>query len=365
MNRPMNPGINRNQPRNTAPTTWESKVRGLLLGLALGDAIGSRRSDIPAQGALEAGAATELAAWTAEGLLRTATRYGGYVVGNPTGVLTHAYQRWAHLRGAAPHIDHWHPILELDDVATRGWLIDVPAMANERGSSPATLEALTLDRPASSAGCQALLRSLPIAAFHRQATLEALDDFASAAASLTHDDGMRNAPTGFAVRLAAACLTSGDFQRAFDATIGDGVPGGIDRGIDQLIDDGTAQPCVPQLLERLAPDKTATSALVGGIYVALSFPDLDTVEEALEFAGWAPDGDSVAAVAGALLGAVHGYEALPTRLCQRLELGWVMDTLARDLARQTTENQAGEGWKGDGFGPDPIDPWWDTMYPGV
>ena len=90
--------------------------------------------------------------------------------------------------------------------------------------------------------------------------------------------------------------------------------------------------------------------MAGGIYVALSFPDLDTVDEALEFAGWAPDGDSVAAVAGALLGAVHGYEALPTALCARLELGWVMDTLARDLARQTTENQAGDGWKGDGCG---------------
>ena len=73
----------------------------------------------------------------------------------------------------------------------------------------------------------------------------------------------------------------------------------------------------PQTLERLAPDKTGLSALTGGIYVAMSFPDVDTVGEALEFAGWAPDGDSVAAVAGALLGAVHGYEALPTRLDQQ------------------------------------------------
>ena len=176
---------------------------------------------------------------------------------------------------------------------------------------------------------------------------------------------MRNAPTGFAVSLAAACLQSDSFQRAFDTTIGDGVPAGVDPLVERLIDEGMAQPCVPQLLERLAPDKTASSAMAGGIYVALSFPDLDTIDEALEFAGWAPDGDSVAAVAGALLGAVHGYEALPTALCARLELGWVMDTLARDLARQTTENQAGDGWKGDGYGPDPIDPWWDTKYPGV
>ena len=74
---------------------------------------------------------------------------------------------------------------------------------------------------------------------------------------------------------------------------------------------GMSAPCVPQTLERLAPDKTSASALAGGIYVALSFPEPDAVADALEFAGWAPDGDSVAAVAGAFLGAVHGYEALP------------------------------------------------------
>ena len=336
-----------------------------MLGLALGDAIGSRRSDIPADGMLDGGAATQLAAWTAEGLLRTATRYGGYVVGNPTDVLGHAYQRWALLRGARPSAAQWGPVIELSDVATRGWLIDVPAMAQVRGSSPATMKAITQGRAVSSAGCQALLRSFPIAAFLRGTSLAGLDDFARVAASITHDDGVNNAPTGFAVRLAAACLQSDSFQRAFDTTIGDGVPGDFDRLVELLIDDGMAQPCVPQLLERLAPNKTASAALAGGIYVALSFPDLDTIDEALEFAGWAPDGDSVAAVAGALLGAVHGYEALPTALCVRLELGWVMDTLARDLAKQTTENQAGDGWKGDGYGPDPIDPWWDTKYPGV
>lgn len=78
----------------------------------------------------------------------------------------------------------------------------------------------------------------------------------------------------------------------------------------------------------------------------------------------APDGDSVAAVAGALLGALHGLEALPVALISRLELGWVVDALARDLALQVRENQAGDGWKGDGY-EEPLDPWWDTKYPGV
>jgi hypothetical protein len=36
-------------------------------------------------------------------------------------------------------------------------------------------------------------------------------------------------------------------------------------------------------------------------------------------------------VTGALLGAVHGYVALPVDLLSRRELTWVLDTLARDL----------------------------------
>ncbi|TIC86703.1 hypothetical protein E8D34_10645 [Nocardioides sp. GY 10113] len=360
----MTTATNRQSGRNDAPVTWESKVRGLMLGLALGDAIGSRRSDVPEAGTLTAGAATQLAAWTAEGLLRTATRYGGYVVGNPLDVVRHAYQRWLLTRGGVGRGDHWNPVIELDGTATRGWLLDVPAMAAPRGSSPATEKALTSGRPTRSAGCQALLRSLPIAAFVRQGTPAGIDEFAASAASLTHDDGARNAPTGFAVRLAAACLEADGFGRAFDSTLAAGVPETIHGHVDRLVGDGMSQPCVPQLLERIAPDKTAASALAGGVYVALSFPDVDTLEEALEFAGWAPDGDSVAAVAGALLGAIHGVEALPPALRARLELGWVMDTLARDLVVQTTRNQAGDGWKGDGF-EHPVDPWWDTKYPGV
>ncbi len=71
-------------------------------------------------------------------------------------------------------------------------------------------------------------------------------------------------------------------------------------------------------------------------------------------------------MAGALLGAFHGYEALPVALTNRLEVGWVMDQLARDLARQAIENQAGAGWKSEDSDPDPpLDPWWDTRYPGV
>ncbi len=60
------------------------------------------------------------------------------------------------------------------------------------------------------------------------------------------------------------------------------------------------------LLARLAPDASAPAALLGGLYTAASFPRRDRFGAALAFASGAPDGDSVACVTGALLGAVHG-----------------------------------------------------------
>ena len=360
--------------RHDCPVTWASKVRGLMLGLALGDAIGSKRSDIPATGPLEAGAATQLAAWTAEGILRTATRYGGRVVGNPLHVLAYAYQRWALLRGGKPTAFEWNPIIEMPGTITRGWLIDVPTMSEKRGSSPSTMGAVLSGQPVESEGCQGMLRGLPVAALvgprmHDGRTaspnLGYLDHYARGVATLTHAGGRNYATGGFSVSLLAECLRSEDgLEGAFHEVAGGWLDEEIRDSITAAHVGARSTPCVPDLLARLAPNKTSISALTGGLYVALCFPERDAIADALEFAGWAPDGDSVAAVAGALLGAVHGVEALPVPLVSRLELGWVMDTLARDLALQVTTNQVGDGWKGDGF-ENPLDPYWDVRYPGV
>ncbi|MGW3248242.1 hypothetical protein [Streptomyces sp. NPDC001070] len=68
----------------------------------------------------------------------------------------------------------------------------------------------------------------------------------------------------------------------------------------------------------------------------------------LRFAATAPDGDSVACMTGALLGAAHGAQALPVDLVSRHELAWVLDTLARDLVAQFSDSPSGSeyvpGW---------------------
>ncbi|MFF4960202.1 ADP-ribosylglycohydrolase family protein [Streptomyces sp. NPDC001222] len=86
--------------------------------------------------------------------------------------------------------------------------------------------------------------------------------------------------------------------------------------------------------------------MLGGLYVATSFPNRDQVNAALRFAAGAPDSDSVACVTGALLGAAHGAEALPIDLISRHELAWVLDTLARDLVTELIDSASSDGFDG-------------------
>lgn len=354
------------------PARWSSKVRGLILGLALGDAIGSMGSDVPDRGSLPAGVATELAAWTVEGLLRTATRDGDRVLETDTNLILFAYQRWGMLRDVhARDPSGWFPVVDLGDTPTRGWLLDVPSMARRRGSSPATVAALRQAAPVPSRGCQGMLRCLPIAAYvgraaKDRAVLEQVPVYAARVAALTHShDDMRVATTA-AVEFASRCLQTNALDSVLNS-LRHGV-GPFTREVQsaagQALLAGASRPCEPDLLAALAPDRTAASALSGAVYVAASFPEADTVAEALEFAGWAPDGDSVAATAGAFLGALHGYEALPGTLLDRLDLGWVCDRLAGDLAVQVMRDQTGGGWQSP-EGSEPRDPWWRVKYPGV
>jgi ADP-ribosylglycohydrolase len=134
--------------------------------------------------------------------------------------------------------------------------------------------------------------------------------------------------------------------------------GPVPHTIGLAVSAGASAPRESGQLTRFAAEPSAVAALAGGLYVAASFPKRDAVRDALLFAASAGDGGHVATVAGALLGAAHGPDALPVSWLSRLELIWVADTLARDLVRQLTESPAGSEYA------EATDPsWWDR-YPG-
>lgn len=338
--------------------------RGLLLGLALGESVGRGLRRSPT-GSIAAGVSTQLAAFTVEGMIRASMRMTHKGICSPPHVIWNAYRRWGAGQGLAVHglLD------ELFTEAPDGWLREVPALRERRGSSPTTVTALTKsaepgspERPLNhSMGCQGLVRVLPLAVLGVTSTREAMVDLARRTTALTHGSTVGLDVTAAAVTVLLGCLGRDDLLDG----IHDGANAVHDLALPAL--DSNAPIGVlgldymtgsVQRLASIAPDKSAMSALLGGMYVASTYPHPHQVLEALEFAATAPDGDSVAAVTGALLGAAHGASALPVELLSRHELAWTLDTLARDAVLELSDSPGGHGYD------TPRDPHWWDRYPG-
>jgi ADP-ribosylglycohydrolase len=213
------------------------------------------------------------------------------------------------------------------------------------------------------------LRALPVAALDRPP--EDLRSLAAEVAAQTH-----GAPDGFLaaadiVLVAAACLEGDDVVSACRAGLA--AARRADPASPRLAALAAAAAPDPQPQARrlavLARDRTAPATATAALYVACSFPRPDQLADALRFAAQAPP--QVAAITGALLGAVHGPDALPVDALSRCELVWVTDTLARDLVTELTESPAGqETLKPTGPGQYDLaweqrsEPSWWSRYPG-
>ncbi|MFJ3619921.1 ADP-ribosylglycohydrolase family protein [Streptomyces iakyrus] len=342
----------------------------MMLGLALGETLGGVRGSLWGTGPLRAGVSTQLACFTAEGIIRAQVRGNHKGICYAPGVVLHAYCRWAFLQGIEVERmrRRWRPY---GGAWPDGWLASVPVLGERRGSAPATVTALSrLDAgeeamATASRGHHALTRGLPIAVTGLGGISQA-----GAVAALTHGDPAAQAATVHAAVLAHHCLTHSASEPESSAR--DALHAGVtalpsarlpisgdEHGqIVAAFRYGADEPANAVRLAQLAPDPTAPSALLGGLYAAASFPARADLRAALEFAAGAPDGESVACVAGALLGAVHGIDALPVDLVSRHELAWVLDTLARDLVMELEDSPGGSeyvpGW----------DPHWWDRYPG-
>nr|WP_194793102.1 ADP-ribosylglycohydrolase family protein [Raineyella fluvialis] len=230
-----------------------------------------------------------------------------------------------------------------------------PRTRREPGPSAATILALQQDRPGTperpvtnNAGCHALIRTLPAAALATTRSRDQLKREAEACAALTHGAPAAQQATATAVLFAAECLSGRDPTDALSRT-GQLAEGGQ---LDQVRDEAEHAPADRNRLARIAPDASAETALAGAVYCVLSHPGPGSEVTALQLASTAPHPAPVAAITGAILGAAHGVHAWPVELVSRLDLAWPLDTLARDLLRQLTND------------PEVSDPGWWDRYPG-
>ncbi|MFW5473145.1 ADP-ribosylglycohydrolase family protein [Knoellia sp. CPCC 206450] len=344
--------------------SWENGIRGMMLGLALGESFGRGLHPHPSR-VIRAGVSTQLAAFTTEGLIRAMVRMSHKGICSPPDVIWQAYRRWAKGQGIsiAPTVSDAAMAGEAD-----GWLKDVSALRERRGSSPSTVTALqsghpgTPERPTNqSMGCQGLTRVLPLAVLAFQGRTDQAVDLARRVTALSHGSPVGLGVTAAGIAVAAHCIRCDDAQDGLhegaNATHHLGLPTSVSNQYLAVLGLEYGKGSLPRLRE-IAPDKTSRSALLGGMYVASTYPHPHQFTEALAFAAQAPDGDSVGAVTGALLGASHGASQLPVDLVSRHELAWVLDTLARDAVLELTDSPGGSDYE------TPRDRHWLTRYPG-
>ena len=332
------------------------RFRGCLLGGAVGDALGApveflRRSEIlarfgqegitryaPAYGGLGTITDdTQMTLFTADGLIRGWVR--GCIKGITTlpGVTAHAYLRWLTTQGERP---------VARDVAISdepGWLIGQSALHHRRAPGNTCLAALRemswLGEPArnDSKGCGGVMRMAPVGLFAarqgRPADPAETFGLGVELAALTHGH-----PTG--------ALTAGVFATLIlELVEGIALPDAIDHAVAilsaQAAHEETARAVhaaralaasdLPpeEAIARLGQGWVAEEALAIAIYCALVATDLrHGVILAVNHDG---DSDSTGAIAGNLLGAIHGVDAIPSEWLEPLELREVITTVADDL----------------------------------
>lgn len=337
---------------------FRSRVRGCLLGGAIGDALGAGvASDslagirtahgqegvtdfVPAYG--RRGAVTDdtqLTLFTVDGLIRAQVRRDTGAWHPPTDVFR-AYQRWAATQR------EWGPDERRKD---DGWLAREEWLYVRRDPARTCLTGLadeamgTLDRPKNpdADDCGAVMRSAPfglLVGWEPQLVFQ----LAVECAAQTHGH-----PTGYLAAGAFAVVVHGLAR-------GESLDNGVQQALMQLVTRPGHEETVEALkhavgavrqglpsatrVESLGEGRTAGEALAIGLYCALVAED---VRHGLLLAvNHGGDSDSTGSVCGNLLGVLHGETALPPGWLAELEGRQTILELADDFSMEMTQGPA-------------------------
>ncbi|PWK70379.1 ADP-ribosylglycohydrolase [Streptomyces sp. CG 926] len=383
---PAPAGANRTLGRGVATGLWgrveqqdfRSRVRGTLLGSALGDALGAPAAGLSLAALREAHgpdgltgpapalgrrgrvtAATQLTLFTVDGLIRAHVRRDTGAWHPPTD-LHRAYLRWA----ATQH--DWGPDERRKD---NGWLAREEWLYARRAPHRACLTGFaddvlgTLDQPKNPTAqdAAAATRSAPFGLLVGwEPTLVLQLSVECAAQSHGHPTAHLSAG---AVAVIVHGLVRGDsLDSAVQRALGllGARPGHrpVTDALQRALAAVTQGSPGPEAVEALAPDEAdgsdAADALAAAVYCALVAED---VPQGLRLAV-NHGGDSIAAGAlcGALLGALHGETALPAAWLAELEGRSALLELADDFALEMTQGPSLHS-------PTAASPGWLARYP--
>jgi ADP-ribosyl-[dinitrogen reductase] hydrolase len=344
-------------------TATLSRVRGCLLGGAVGDALGAPveflslreirakfgpsgvREYAPAYGRLGAITDdTQMTLFTAEGLLRAAVRAESKGICHPPSVVHHAYIRWLATQGVTPKasIAQSRTPGEWPD----GWLIQRRELWSPRAPGNTCLSALSSavslgELPTNdSKGCGTVMRVAPVGLLYSPSSSDGYSrafEMGVDVSRLTHGHRTGCLAGGFFAQLIAHALVldgrplRGAIDEVREVLRSQEDYGEVLRAVDQAVRlADTGEEATPERIESLGGGWIAEEALAIALYAALMARDFEHgVRLAVNHSG---DSDSTGSLVGNLLGAMWGVEAIPQRWLDQLELRDVIDEVARDVA---------------------------------
>jgi ADP-ribosyl-[dinitrogen reductase] hydrolase len=328
--------------------TKRNQILGCMIGGAVGDALGAAvefmslaeirrafgaagiRDYAPAYGRLGAITDdTQMTLFTAEGLMRAQVRLERNGICNPIAVVRHAYMRWLLTQAEASPVG-------AGEVGRDGWLFQVPALWSRRAPGNTCLTALMqpgvdLNARNDSKGCGGVMRVAPVGLVAKD--MATAFKLGSATARLTHGH-----PSGY---LSAGYLAATINGIVAGSAIGEAVSEGTallrtKEGHEEVL---SAVEAALQLATKGAPSAEKVESLGGGwvgeqalaigLYCALA---TDAFEDAVVLAvNHGGDSDSTGSIAGQIMGARQGLDAVPERWLVSLELREEITGLAEDL----------------------------------
>ena len=279
---------------------------------------------------------TQMTLFTAEGILRGICRWENRGIAHPASVIFNAYRRWLYTQTLTEP--------DFDESLLDGWLVKVRSLHSRRAPGRTCVTALQRavagsmeNRINSSKGCGGVMRAAP-------AGLVAVDAFelGCESAALTHGH-----PSGY--------LSAGTLAEIVQRLVtGDTLHAAIASGLARLRSMPESEECIRAIeravelaesgepsgekVHQLGGGWTGETALAIAIYATLTAPNdfAAGVRLAVNHDG---DSDSTGAIAGNILGALLGEEAIPRGWLADLELRHEIEALADDLVTRYRETR--------------------------
>jgi ADP-ribosylglycohydrolase len=362
---------------------YRSRVRGCLLGGAIGDALGGPveftdgrtilaehpdglRTFLAGGNNWPPGTVTDdtqMTLFAVEGLIRAGVRTDRGL-GLTVAVTQHAFDRWLDTQ-----------LLPGPSGKRDGWLQREQWLYARRAPGNTCLTALTEARKGGdeipqfgaqasndSKGCGGVMRSAPFGLLPYGNNADWVFDAAAESAGYTHGHPTGKLASGALAVLVHHIVQGADLDAALDATQRileekehhEETTAALTKARELA---ASATPSL-ETVERLGGGWIAEEALAIGVYAAAARPEpgqfLDALALAVTHSG---DSDSTGAICGNILGALHGETALPAELVFAVEGRAVILQLADDLVLEFTR---GKHLHGE-YGPETA---WRNRYPG-